>query len=230
MSGHLEHDLDALKQLVLSMGGLVEKALEEACSVLTQRERPLDGRAADLDERIDRLQLEVDDSCLKILALHQPVASDLRFVTSAMKIVNDLERIGDLAVNIAQRSAPLVGKPVLDEPLGFDEMMSITSEMLRGALDAFVASDPNLARGVLARDDEVDALNRDHFEVLQARMKRDPEAIDRAVSLLSISRNLERTADLATNIAEDVVFLVEAVDIRHPGLAKRSRPTGPDGA
>ena len=218
MSSHLERDLAHLKQQVLAMGGLVEQSLEQACASLTRRDETCAHKAVKVDEEIDRMQLDLDDFCLKILALHQPVAGDLRFVTSAMKIVNDLERIGDLAGNIAERAQELLHLSALDEPLDLEEMMRVTNEMLRGALDAFVARDPDLAREVCQRDDTVDTLNRRHFGKLMARMKRDPDSVERAVSLLSVSRNVERIADLATNVAEDVVFLVEAVDIRHPGL------------
>jgi phosphate transport system protein len=222
VSSHLEHDLDHLKQEVLAMGGQVEQSLDLACGALRQRDEQSARRAIELEGRIDRMQLEIDDACLKILALHQPVAGDLRFVTSAMKIVNDLERIGDIAVNIAERVLSLIPRKPLDEPLELDEMMRATGGMLRSALDAFVARDAGLARAVCLQDDAIDQLNRGHFEKLQERMKRDPDSVERAVGLLSISRSVERAADLATNIAEDVVFLVEALDIRHPGLELRA--------
>jgi phosphate transport system protein len=222
MTSHLERDLDQLKQRVLAMGGLVEQSLDSACSALTRRDEAGARRALAVDQAIDRLQLRVDDDCLKILALHQPVAGDLRFVTSAMKIGNDLERIGDLAVNIAERTMLLLGWPPLDEALEFEEMMSRSAVMLHEALDAFVAGDSDRARRVTRMDDAVDDLNRRHFALLQARMKRDPDSVERAVALLSITRNVERIADLAVNLAEDVVFLVEAIDIRHPGLEPRA--------
>jgi phosphate transport system protein len=215
MTEHLHRDLEQIKQHVLSMGGLVEEALRSACVAFTHRDESRTEDLQELEERIDQMQLEIDDEILKVLALHQPVATDLRFVTAAMKIVNDLERIGDLSGNIADRLLQMVRAPELGEPVALELMMQHAGEMLGDALNAFVRGDSTLARAVLDRDDEVDRLNRRHFEILIERMKRDPEAVETAVAMLSISRNVERVADLATNIAEDVVFVVEAVDIRH---------------
>ena len=220
MTEHLHRDLERTKQRVLAMGGLVEDALQHACAAVALRDVSRTENMSTLEDRIDRLQLEIDDDILKILALHQPVASDLRFVTAAMKIVNDLERIGDLSSNIADRMRQIIDAPELGEPVALERMMERTGGMLRDALDAFVRRDSALAHQVVDRDDEVDELNRSHFKVLIARMKSDPESVETAVALLSISRNLERVADLATNIAEDVVFVVDARDIRHQDLPR----------
>jgi phosphate transport system protein len=215
MTKHLERDLAHLETRILSMGGLVEQALDRASAALVRRdEAEISGRS-DTEREIDRLHIEIDDECLKILALSQPVAVDLRFVTVTMKIANDLERIGDLAGNLAERARFLLGRPVLDEPLQFEDMADWTRRMLHDSLDALTKADAQLAIDVCGRDDHIDEVHRMHFDVLQPRMKRDPGSVESAVALLSASRNFERIADLATNIAEDVVFLVQARDIRH---------------
>ncbi len=219
MTKHLERDLAHVKQLVLAMGGLVEQSLEQATVALVRNDENYARRALAADREIDRKELEIDEECLKVLALHQPVAGDLCFITATMKITNDLERIGDLAGSLAERALYLLNRPPLDERLAFEEMVAHTRQMLRDGLDALISENSELAREVCTRDDKVDDFNRQHFEVLQERMKRDPGSVEAAVALLSASRHIERIADLATNIAEDVVFLVEAEDIRHPSLA-----------
>jgi len=220
MTKHLQRDLEEIKQHVLKMGGLVEDAFHQACAAVALRDGTRIETAGTLERRIDRLQLQIDEEILKVLALYQPVASDLRFVTAAMKIVNDLERIGDLASNICERMRQLIDATELGEPVEIERMMELCTGMLRDALDAFVRSDSALARDVVGRDDEVDRLNRGHFDLLIRRMRKDPDAVETAVAVLSISRNLERIGDLATNIAEDVVFVVDAVDIRHQDLER----------
>ena len=220
MTTHLHRDLEQIKQRVLNMGGLVEDAFHQARTAVSLRDVSRIENMSTLEERIDQLQLDIDEEILKVLALYQPVASDLRFVTAAMKIVNDLERIGDLASNICDRMRQLIDAPELGEPVAIERMMECGARMLRDALDAFVRGDSALARRVVDMDDEVDELNREHFEVLLKRMKRDPDSVDTAVAILSISRNLERIGDLATNIAEDVVFVVDARDIRHMDISR----------
>lgn len=218
MSDHLVRDLRKIKRHVLSMASSAEDALGLALEAYTRREAVPAQQLANYERQIDRLQLDIDEEILKCLALHQPVASDLRFVTSAMRIVNDLERIGDLTTSIADRLLFIVSNDALDEPIQIDVMMRTTAEMLRDGLNSFVNQDSALARSVLKRDDEVDEINRQHFEILISRMKRDSDSVEIAVALLSTSRALERIADLATNIAEDVVFMVDAEDIRHPAV------------
>ncbi len=225
METHLARDLVQLKKVVLSMGGLVEDAFQSACASLIRRDSSFAARVSKNDRAIDQLELEIDDFGLKLLALHQPVAGDLRFIVATLKITNDLERIGDHAGSIADRAVLLSQYPVLDEPLAIEEQSERARRMLRDSLDALVSGSSELARDVCRRDDEVDALNRQIFEQLKNRMKRDSESIDAAVALLGAARHIERVADLATNISEDVVFLVEAEDIRHPTLgAKGSVP------
>jgi phosphate transport system protein len=164
---------------------------------------------------VNDLQIEIDDRCLKLLALQQPMATDLRLITAAMKINSDLERIGDQAVNIAENAARVLAHPPLKPLLDLPRMAEIAERMTRDSLDAFVRRDPDLARDILARDDEVDQLKDQVFRVLLTYMMADPATIERALGLILVSRNLERIADHATNIAEDVIFLVEAKDVRH---------------
>ncbi|GJM21327.1 MAG: phosphate transport system regulatory protein PhoU [Planctomycetota bacterium] len=215
MLRHLHRDLTKLNDHILALGGRVEEALARASRALVERKADLARKVIADDAMIDELELTIDEECLKLLALHQPVAGDLRFITSAMKINNDLERIGDLAVNLAERAVDLSSHEPLNLPLAFEDMTTTARWMLRDSLDALVRQDPDLARRVCAKDDEVDELNRRHFDILMDRMRRDPEVLDAALDYLTASLHLERVADLATNIAEDVVFMVEAVVMRH---------------
>jgi phosphate transport system protein len=221
MTEHLTRDLQSIKRKVLGMAGLAEEALGLALASYTRRERVPAQSLAQTEKKIDQLQLDIDDEIIKCLALHQPVASDLRFVTSAMRIVNDLERIGDLTTSIADRLLFILEQPPLGEPIEIEAMMRAAAGMLRDGLNSFVNQDSALARDVLRRDDAIDEQNRQHFGILIERMKKDPDSIELAVALLSVSRGVERIADMATNIAEDVVFMVEARDIRHPTLELR---------
>lgn len=171
----------------------------------------------DGDQEIDRREVELEDDCLKVLALHQPVATDLRFVAAVLKINNDLERIGDLAVNIAERSISLMSTTPSPVPSQFRTMMERVASMLRRSIRAFVSGDPELAREILEEDDEVDRLNRDAIKDILARMHESPGEIEALVQLFSVSKGLERIGDHATNIAEDVVYMVEGDIIRHQG-------------
>jgi phosphate transport system protein len=215
MERHFETEMQALKNRLLSMGAMVEERVHQAVLALMERNAQAAETIIAGDAEVNELQIEVDDRCLKLLALQQPMASDLRLITAAMKINADLERIGDQAVNIAENSLKLMTaaplKPIIDLP----RMAEISEGMTRDSLDAFVRKDPALARSVLARDDEVDQLKDHIFRVLLTYMMADPGTIERALSLILVSRNLERIADHATNIAEDVIFVVEAKDVRH---------------
>jgi len=215
MTKHLLSDLEALKRRVLAMGALVEEATNKAISSLVHRRPELAEEVLLGDDAIDRMELEVEDACLKVLALHQPVAGDLRFIIAVMKVNNDLERMGDLAQNIAERSQYLSAHAPLDVELEFEQMMDAVRTMVSASLDSLVQRDTKIARRVIASDDNVDTINRQMFEDLQDLMRRDPDSIDRAVQTLSVARHLERIADLATNIAEDIVFMVEGDVIRH---------------
>ena len=212
---HFETELQVLKQRLLSMGALVEERVHQAVMALMERRLDVAETIAAGDGVVNELQIEVDDRCLKLLALQQPMAVDLRLITVAMKINADLERIGDQAVNIAENVVKILPQPPLKPLIDIPRMAQITEGMTRDSLDAFVKKDVALARKVLQRDDEVDALKDQVFRVLLTYMMADPGTIERALALILISRNLERIADHATNIAEDVIFLVEAKDVRH---------------
>lgn len=212
---HFEGDLEALKHRLLHMGSLVESQASKAIVSLMERRAELAKTVIEGDAAVNRLQIEIDDRCLKMLALQQPMATDLRLITSAMKMGADLERIGDQAVNIAENVTRLIETPPLKPVIDIEEMSEIAQKMTRDALDAFVRRDAALARDVLQRDDKVDQLKDRVFRVLLTHMMADPGTIERALGLILISRNLERIADHATNIAEDVIFLVEAKDVRH---------------
>ena len=215
MTKHLVRDLVNLKKLLLEVGAMVEEATDKAITALTQRRAEVASEVIASDNEIDSKEVLIEEECLKILALHQPVASDLRFVIAALKVNNDLERMGDQAVNIAERAAALAEQPPLKIPLNVDRMADVVQQMVRSSLDAHVNLDTELALSVCRMDDEVDDLNREMFSIMQAEMSQDHSLVVRAVHYLSASRDLERIADLATNIAEDVVFMVEGDVIRH---------------
>jgi phosphate transport system protein len=212
---HFEVELQALKNRLLAMGALVEERVHAAMQALMERRLEAAEKVAAGDADINELQIEIDDRCLKLLALQNPMASDLRLITAAMKISADLERIGDQAVNIAENAVKIVAAPPLRPLIDLPRMAGIAEAMTRDSLDAFVRRDAGLARDILARDDEVDQLKDQIFRVLLTYMMADPGTIERALSLILVSRNLERIADHATNIAEDVIFVVEAKDVRH---------------
>jgi phosphate transport system protein len=219
----LDDDLQLLRQRILRMGGMVEEATRNATAALTQRRPDLARRVLEADDTIDMVELDVDEECLRILALHQPVASDLRYITAVLKINNDLERIGDLACNVAERAIDLSVRDPLVLPMQFERMTESVRAMLHDALDALVSRNAALARDVCARDKEVNAIHRENFEILQECMKADADTVERCVDLLSASRQLERMADQTTNIAEDVVFLVEGLVIRHRRAQQRAQ-------
>jgi phosphate transport system protein len=215
MTKHLQDDLGRLKKELLLMGALVEDAINKAISSIVKRDPELARSVLKGDDAIDQKELQVEDLCLKILALHQPVASDLRFLVATIKVNNDLERMGDHAQSIAERSLFLSEHRPIDVHIDFQRLLEKARGMVKQSLDALVNSDARAARGVCAQDAEVDALNRHMFVVLEDLMRRDSGTIERAVQTLSVARNLERIADLATNIAEDIVFMVEGEVIRH---------------
>ncbi|MEM7164664.1 MAG: phosphate signaling complex protein PhoU [Planctomycetota bacterium] len=212
---HLQKDLERLKKHILFMGSLVEEATNKAISALLDRRPELAYEVRNGDGAIDEKEIEIEEEVLKTLALHQPVASDLRFVITVLKVNNDLERMGDLAANIAERAAYLCQHDPVSPPDSFGRMGEMVRRMVKQSLDSLVTLDTALARRVLDEDDVVDDAHREVFGQLQALMRRDPDTIERSVHTISASRNLERIADLATNIAEDVVFLVEGDVIRH---------------
>jgi phosphate transport system protein len=224
MERHFDQDLQQLKERLLKMGSLAETMIHIAIKGLVDRKGEGAQEVYRHEDEVNALQLEVDDRCLKMIALHQPAASDLRFITAAMKINADLERIADQAVNISQTTEYLLQEPALKPLIDVPKMAEIAKKMLKDALDSFVEHDENLARSVLARDDQVDDLKSQLFRELLTYMISDPSTIKRGIDLILISRNLERIADHATNIAEDVIFVVVGKDIRHGSEGKSNLP------
>jgi phosphate transport system protein len=212
---HFQEELDVLKARLLEMGGLAEQRVRRAVQGLAEREHELIESVLIGDEPINALQLEVDDRCLKLLALHQPMATDLRAVMAAVKINTDLERVGDLAVNIAEAAKRYAMHPPVKKLIDIPKMADIAQAMLRDALDSYVKRDMALARQVLHQDDSLDALKTQIFRELLSFMLKDPSTIEAALDLILVSRHLERIGDHATNIAEDVIFMVSARDVRH---------------
>jgi phosphate transport system protein len=221
---HFEAELQALRNQLLTMGGLVEERVHRAVHALVHRDDADAQRIIATDNEINDLQMAIDTLCLKLLATQTPLAVDLRLITSAMKINADLERVGDQAVNIAESVLVLIPQPPLKPLIDIPRMATIAEKMIRDALDAFVKKDADLARDVLRRDDEVDELKDQVFRELLTYMMADPGTIQRALSLILISRNLERIADHATNIAEDVIFIAEAKDVRHHAEQAAEKP------
>ena len=215
MTIHLQKDLDNLKKEVLNLGAMVVEAIDQAIISLVERRVDLAKKVSNGDDVINEKEVAIEEECLKILALHQPVATDLRFIITVLKVNDELERMGDLAVNIAERASYLSAIDKLDIELDFPRMYDGTQKMVRASLESLINSDVKLAESVLAMDDEIDQINRDMYVVLQKQMKGNPDNVERAVHLLSTSRHLERIADLSTNIAEDVVFMVKGELIRH---------------
>lgn len=224
MSKHLERELDHLRQALLAMAALVEEAVHRAIRALQRRDVALAKQVIAGDSRIDATENRLNEDCLKILALHQPVAVDLRKITAAMMISTDLERIGDLAEEIAEQAIQLAHGPAIPVPDRLQPMTDQTTLMVRKALDAFVQLDARQARAVLRLDDAVDDDHRAIIRELIGVMQRTPELVESAVALFSVTRNLERIADHATNIAEDIVYLVEGEIVRHRPAAVQNDP------
>ena len=215
MQRHFHEELEGVKQTLLAMGGLVEDQIRRAMKALLERDDALAQEVIDRDRQVNTYDVEVDEQCVSLLALYQPAAGDLRFITTAMKIVTDLERIGDQAVNIAQRVLELNREPQLKPYIDLPRMAEKAQRMVKESLDAFVARDTALARQVCGKDAEVDALKEQIFRELLTFMMEDPRTIPRAIRVILISRFMERVADHATNIAEMVVYMVEGKMVRH---------------
>jgi len=212
---HFEEELAQLKGRLLEMGGLAEDRVQSAVRALVERDLTLVEKVLTSDAAINQLHVEIDDRCFKLLALRQPMAVDLRAIVSAVKINTDLERVGDLAINIAEAVARYLEHPPVKELIDIPRMAVIAQDMLRDALDAYVRHDVALAQAVLDRDDELDTLKTLVFRELLTHMLRDQATIEPSLDLILISRHLERIGDHATNIAEDVIFMVSARDVRH---------------
>jgi phosphate transport system protein len=216
---HFHEELDTLKGRLLEMGGLAEERVRAAVQGLVLRDGALFDKILIGDEPINQLHVEIDDRCFRLLALHQPMATDLRAIVAAVKINTDLERVGDLAVNIAEAGKRYITHPPVKQLIDIPRMGDLAQTMLRDALDAFVKRDTALAQKVLNEDDRLDALKTQVFRDLLGYMLKDQTTVEPAIDLILVSRHLERIGDHATNIAEDVIFMVSALDVRHHGPA-----------
>ncbi len=218
----MQHELDLLKRELLTLGAEVEGRVKQAVQALLTFDSKLAGQVRDGDAQIDNMEIELEEECLKILALHQPVATDLRFIVSVLKINNDLERVADFAVNIADRTLDLDVTHKIDCPYDVATMAKLVENMLKIALDSLVERDSELAHKTIQLDDDVDNMHRENFSRVKEAIRSDPASMDGLIYYLSISRYLERMGDLATNIAEDVVYHIDGEIIRHGGIQRFS--------
>ena len=215
MSKHIRREIAVLKKEILALGAAAEEILYKAMKSLEERDKALAEQVMKEDTGIDQMEVEVEEDCLKVLALHQPVAGDLRLIIAILKINNDLERVGDLAVNIAERAAFLATREKIETPPDFMKMSEISRDMLKKSLDALVTEDSAMAHKVCGMDDAVDAINREMYILIQNEIRKDPSRMECLIHLLSVSRHLERVADMATNIAEDVIYMIDGEIVRH---------------
>jgi phosphate transport system protein len=215
VSRHFSEELQLLKQRLLEMGDLAASRIERAMAGLIARDSLILGEVIQGDESVNDYQIEIDDRCFKLLALRQPMATDLRLIMATTRITSDLERVGDLAVNIAEAAARYIQNPQVKPLIDLPKMSELAQQMLRDALSSFVSGEVAMASDVLKRDDMLDDLKRQVFQDLLTYMLNNPELVAPALDLVLISRHLERVGDHATNIAEDIIFLVEGRDIRH---------------
>jgi phosphate transport system protein len=215
MTSILHKELTSLERQLLALTALVEENVQQSFKALTKRDIALAKKLIKADDEVNRMEVELEEECLKILALHQPVANDLRMIVAILKINNNLERIADLAVNISERALAVAEAPYIECPLNLDDMAVKVLAMLEKALDALVNADLELAMAVLELDEEVDTLHSQNYSLFKDDIRQHPTNIDTVLSYLTISRHLERIADLATNIAEDVIYLNEGRIVRH---------------
>ncbi len=215
MARNLEIEIEALKKKILSICAVVEENVRDAIKALVRRDTALATKVIDTDEEIDAMEVVLEEECLKTLALYQPVAKDLRFIIAVFNINNDLERIGDLAVNIAERALSLAACTKIDIPFDYTSMAEKVLAMVKKSLDSLVHMDPDLARRVCEEDDEVDVINRKAYTQVQERIRLYPERVDCLIQFPAISSELERIADHATNIAEEVIYLTKGEIVRH---------------
>ena len=224
MPAHLLREVENLKKDILRLGTQAEQAVRDATLAIENRDEELAQRVIDNDIKIDEMEVQVEESCLKILALYQPVATDLRFIIAVLKINNDLERVGDLAVNVAERAAFLATQPPLGVSFDFQAMAHGAQQMLKKSLDALVGFNADLAYEVCASDDEIDAMNRRVYLTVQEAIGAHPHQTESLIHTLSVSRHLERIADHATNIAEDVIYMIDGTIVRHKAEDYKSVP------
>ena len=215
MSRHLQRDIERLRKNILMLGTLVEEATDKSIKAISRSDQKILEELFKGEDRINQMEVDIEEECLKILALHQPVATDLRFIVAVLKVNNDLERMGDQAVNIAGRVKFLMNKPPLSAPVDFVAMGEVARRMVHLSLQALVDLDVDSARKVGEMDDELDDMHADNYRIVQEAMARDPSIIPTAVSYLTISSNLERIGDLSTNIAEETVFMEQGEVVRH---------------
>lgn len=215
----MQKELDELKKMLLALSAVVEGRVLQSIQALMNSDEQLAQKVLSGDDEVDRMEVDLEEECLKVLALHQPVATDLRLIVSVLKMNNDLERMADLAVNISQRAVELATAPAVPSPFDLQKMSDQVQVMLKMSLDALVQQDSDMARRTIRLDDEVDALHKENFVHIKEAIRNAPERIDELVLFMSISRYLERIADLATNIAEDVVYLLDGEIIRHHDLS-----------
>jgi phosphate transport system protein len=215
MSAHLSRQIENLKKEILTLGAMAEAAVREAASAIEDRNESRARNVIANDIRLDEMEVRIEEDCFKTLALHQPVASDLRFIIATLKINNDLERVGDLAVNMAEHAAFLAAQPRLDIRFDLGAMARKTRDMLEKSLDSLVNRSAQQARQVLAGDDEIDEMNRQMYLIVREASRTHPDRTDSLIHLLSASQHLERIADHATNIAEEVIYMIEGVIVRH---------------
>jgi phosphate transport system protein len=215
MRRHLQAELEKLKKRILSLGAMAEERVRMAITAIENRDGNLALKIIEADREIDEAEVEVEEECLKVLALHQPVAVDLRFISAVIKINNDLERIGDEAVNIAERVANIARRRPLSVPIHYTLMAEKAETMLKKSLDALVNLDVDLAYRVCLMDDDVDQMNRDFYDKVKDAIRDQPDQVGYLINFLFISRHLERIADHATNIAEEVIYMIEGVIPRH---------------
>jgi len=228
MRTRFQQGLDELKQELLAMGGLAEQAIDRATEAYRRRDVRLCKQVLEGEKDLNAAERRIDELALDLLAMQQPMAVDLRFVTAVMKINADLERVGDLAVNIVERIMNIIKLPEADLPIDIPRMASTSAGMVRRALEAFVEAKADLAEAVLRMDDVVDRMNDEAYIRLTERMMKDKEAIPQALDVMLIARSLERVADHATNIAEDVIFWVHGADVRHHAQARPELLPPPD--
>jgi phosphate transport system protein len=222
-----DRELDELKKKLIHMAALAETMIDKAISELVSRDESVADKVPVYEEELNRLQIEIDEAALTLLATRQPVATDLRFIVAATKINSELERIGDLVMNITENAHVLLQQPPLKPLIDIPRMADLARKMVRESLDSFVGEDPLLAQTVIMTDDQVDGLKEQVLRELLTYMMADPRSIERAIALIFISRHLERIADHATNIAEDVIYLTQGRDVRHPRTPKE-RPADLD--
>lgn len=218
---HFELELEQLKGKLLEMSALVEAAVQRSVSAVTQKDRSAADQVLRDEAHINTLEMEIDEFAINLLATQQPLAADLRLVVAALKINTDLERMGDLSVHIAERALSLLSEPVIQPMVDIRHMSALVESMVRKSMDAFVANDADMARSVLASDDAVDSLRTASYHELVSFMEKDPQNIPQALDLIGVTRSLERIADHSTNIAEDVLFLVKGIDVRHHAEARQ---------